>query len=814
MNEVGAGLAERVLSAERADTDLRFGDVLRMARAVCPARAHVLVLAGRICVEAALTAEEAQAVGAFARRVVVAGAALVDGLAGVPVMVDGAMAGAMDGAMAGAMAGVLVVLDPVAPVDPQGAVGGLLADVAGFAAERIARGRSAAESGWLRQVRLLRERIMEVATEAVDVAAALSATARILMDITGAASSYVFRLADDGEQVLVLDGAGQGALGTAAYVEALRAADVTARNSILGIAMASGRQARAGDLHDPAVAGQPLVAVGLRFGLRAVIITPLRVADRVFGFSVGFAARPADFETIADLLMEAVAPLRPLLRRLRDEETTALFRRAFDASPDAAVITEAEPVKRPGPRIVYVNRAFTEETGYSAAEAIGQTPRLLQGEGTSDEARWAIRQALEAWRPVRQEILNYRKDGSAFWVELNIAPFADSSGWFTHWVSVQRNMTERREAEAARLEDSREMALLIAAMPGTLHRLRPTGETGPGAARWRIAYRAPSAEALTGYTDEELNAVGPSAAVPEAEREAIYALLDQALREGRATGEFRLFRRRDGEMRVVHARMQANPRADGAPEVIAIWTDVTAEREAAAQAALSGRLATLGEMASGIAHELNQPLTAIVLQTDTLAVMVQAGKADAAEIAARLERIGDQALRAGRIIDNLRDFTRARERENGAVSVMDAVELTRGMVEALMATNGIALDVDLPADLPKVHGEVTRIEQVLVNLLSNARDALLAVTDRARVVRIRGRREGDVVRVVVSDTGAGIEAAHVERLFDPFFTTKGPDRGTGLGLSICRSAMRQMGGEVAVRNGAEGAEFTLTFRVA
>ena len=331
--------------------------------------------------------------------------------------------------------------------------------------------------------------------------------------------------------------------------------------------------------------------------------------------------------------------------------------------------------------------------------------------------------------------------------------------------------------------------------------------------RWRIVYRARSSESLTRYTDEQLNAPGAEGPVAPADREEIYALLDRTLLEGQAAGEWRM-RRPDGEMRVLHGRMRANPRADGKPEVIVVWTDVTAEREAAAQAALSGRLATLGEMASGIAHELNQPLTAIVLQTDTLGVLVQSGKADGAEITARLERIGDQALRAGRIIDNLRDFTRARERENGAVEIKDAVALTRGMVEALMATNGIALDVDLPADLPAVYGEVTRIEQVLVNLLSNARDALLGVTDRARVVRIRGRREGDQVRVVVSDSGPGIAGAHLERLFDPFFTTKGPDRGTGLGLSICRSAMRQMGGEIAVRNGAEGAEFTLTFRAA
>ena len=352
------------------------------------------------------------------------------------------------------------------------------------------------------------------------------------------------------------------------------------------------------------------------------------------------------------------------------------------------------------------------------------------------------------------------------------------------------------------------MALLIAAMPGTLHRLRPVGEDQPGVRRWHIHYRAPTANKTTQYSTDELNGVGGPGPISPAERTAMYRLLDQALREGHAIGELRL-RARDGTMRLLQVRMRANPRADGEPEVIAIWTDVTQEREVAAQAAqaaqaaLSGRLATLGEMASGIAHELNQPLTAIVLQAETLGLLVDSGRADRAEVGQRLERIGALALRGGRIIDNLRDFTRARDRANGAV-----------MVAALMATDGIGLDVDLPADLPAVHGEMTRIEQVLVNLLSNARDSLLAVRDRARRVRIAGRREGEAVRVVVSDTGPGIAAEHAERLFDPFFTTKGPDRGTGLGLSICRSAMRQMEGEIAASNGDVGAVFTLTFRLA
>jgi len=114
---------------------------------------------------------------------------------------------------------------------------------------------------------------------------------------------------------------------------------------------------------------------------------------------------------------------------------------------DAILITEAEPIDLPGPRIVYCNAAFTRTTGYSEADIIGKTPRLLQGEGTDPLSRALIRASLSQWKPIEIEMLNYKKDGEAFWVELSIVPVADERGWFTHWVSVQRDITERKAAE-------------------------------------------------------------------------------------------------------------------------------------------------------------------------------------------------------------------------------------------------------------------------------------------------------------------------------------------------------------------------------
>lgn len=127
--------------------------------------------------------------------------------------------------------------------------------------------------------------------------------------------------------------------------------------------------------------------------------------------------------------------------RLRLLESVAVHAR------DSIVITEAEPLDLPGPRILFCNAAFTRATGYTFEEALGKTPRMLQGPETSPAARAKLREAFATWSPVEVELVNYRKDGTAFWVELSIVPVANDSGWFTHWVSVQRDITERKEAE-------------------------------------------------------------------------------------------------------------------------------------------------------------------------------------------------------------------------------------------------------------------------------------------------------------------------------------------------------------------------------
>lgn len=132
----------------------------------------------------------------------------------------------------------------------------------------------------------------------------------------------------------------------------------------------------------------------------------------------------------------------------------------INSATDVIIICEAEPIDEPGPRIVYVNDVFVKKTGYSAEEVLGNTPRILQGPKTDRTTLRRIRDAMEKWQPICEDVLNYKKNGEEFWISLSIFPIADENGKFTHWVSIQRNIKDSKQHEAKLL--SAKADLLIA----------------------------------------------------------------------------------------------------------------------------------------------------------------------------------------------------------------------------------------------------------------------------------------------------------------------------------------------------------------
>jgi two-component system sensor kinase FixL len=220
----------------------------------------------------------------------------------------------------------------------------------------------------------------------------------------------------------------------------------------------------------------------------------------------------------------------------------------------------------------------------------------------------------------------------------------------------------------------------------------------------------------------------------------------------------------------------------------------------------AARLSTIGELSSGIAHEINQPLTAIVSFSEACLRMLRSGDADTRKLENALEEIAVQGQRAGHITRHLRRLARKGEREHVEVDVNDLVRDMLALVRNELGISGIALSLDLDATLPAVECNRIQVEQVVLNLVRNAMDVLESGHPETRKLSIRTRRASDGgIRLEVEDSGGGFGDAGPERVFETFFTTK-PD-GLGMGLSISRSIIEDHGGRLWASSGEAGAVF-------
>jgi PAS domain S-box-containing protein len=258
------------------------------------------------------------------------------------------------------------------------------------------------------------------------------------------------------------------------------------------------------------------------------------------------------------------------------------------------------------------------------------------------------------------------------------------------------------------------------------------------------------------------------------------------------------------------------------------FIDVTERRRLQAELQLkelkliqTSKLATLGEMATGVAHELNQPLNNIGLLSSRLTRHLGDLAAGEQEFFKdKLHKVQEQVARAGRIIDHLRTFGRVRQRTLSGVPLRVPVDGVMVFLGEQLREHGIELKVEIPEDLPTVFADEAQLEQVLLNLIANARDALdQQPADSPKQILIRGERcqvEGEPgVCLSIRDTGPGMPPAVLQRIFEPFFTTKEVGRGTGLGLSISYGLVRDFGGALEVESEpGKGSTFSIRLREA
>ena len=498
---------------------------------------------------------------------------------------------------------------------------------------------------------------------------------------------------------------------------------------------------------------------------------------------------------------------RHMARRLQMQ--TALvsetnFRRAMENS----MLTGMRAMDMAG-RITYVNPAFGAMTGFSEADLVGRMPPLpYWPPDRLEENGRLLAQELQGRSPAGGiEVKVMRKDGSLFDSRMYVSPLIDPKGQQTGWMTSMTNITEAKRIRDQLSASHERFTTVLEGLDAAVSVLSVTqGELLFANRSYRLWFGAESqghamlagAEKGVPFLPEIDDAVDNFGGLPTQE-------LTEAGSESREVFIDSLAKWFDVRARYLQW-------TDGRLAQMLIATDITGRRTAetlaasqAERAQETSRLMTMGEMASSVAHELNQPLTAITNYCNGMVTRVNNNAIEKADLIAALEKTSRQAQRAGQIIHRIRAFVKRSEPQRQAaqagVIVDDAVELAG--IELRRRNVGIRTYV--AQRLPNLLVDPILIEQVVLNLLKNAAEAIdnaqLPPARRnieLRVVPLQSTEEGSVIEFSVTDMGPGLKDEVIARLYEAFFSTKVD--GLGIGLSLCRSIIESHRGRIKAQN--------------
>jgi PAS domain S-box-containing protein len=495
-------------------------------------------------------------------------------------------------------------------------------------------------------------------------------------------------------------------------------------------------------------------------------------------------------------LERASADQKQVERALRESQERA---HALLESPfDAIVIAD-----RPG-RIVSVNARTLELFGYERAELLGQPlerliPERFRAGHVSHRARYV---ADPFPRPMGRglELAGLRRDGAEFPIDVSLS-FTETADGMLFLAFIRDLSGSRRSDVARRRVEARAEALLEAASEGIVI----VDEAG------RIASVNAKAEALFGYTRSELLGHSLELLLPERLRR-IHAghrggyFADPRIRP-MGQGLDLVGRRKDGSEFPIEISLSYIDTEDGR-QSMAFVTDITQRRALEQTSRQAERLASLGTLAAGVAHEINNPMGILNSRIEVM-LLEASDRGFSADIIEDLRVLHRNVARVSRIAQGLLSFARGTPATRARVNLNEVVEDTLMLTRNQMGKEGIEIRTALDKRLLFVLGHGNALEQVLLNLLTNAH-AAITPPGRVQIATELVPGPPSRVRLSVSDTGGGIPADLVPRIFDPFYTTK--DTGTGLGLSLTYGIIRDHNGTIDVESRpGVGTTFTLTF---
>jgi PAS domain S-box-containing protein len=457
----------------------------------------------------------------------------------------------------------------------------------------------------------------------------------------------------------------------------------------------------------------------------------------------------------------------------------------------------------------FVNLAWQRFTGISQEEARGTTQMIPvhPDHRGLDASHW--QRCLETGEPFEQEEQLLRVDGEYRWHWVRREPARDENGKVIKWYGIGFDIEDRKRAEDAL---RRSEAYLAEAQ-----RLSVTASFG-----WRTSSNTTFWSKETYRIFDVDPAVEPSIELvlerthPD-DRELLSRLIGRMSKEDRDFDYEHRLLLPDGRIKHLHVRTHRVRFESGEAEIVGALMDVTAARKgeealrrAQAELAHASRVATLGELSASIAHEVHQPLTAIVASGNAAVRWLDREVPECARAIRSVTRMISEAHRASQVILRIRELAKKAEPVMSRVDVNRLIEDVLVLISREATAQSVELRPQLASELPPVLGDRVQLQQVLINLVMNGIQAMAQVTDRARFLIIRTQRyDANQILIAVEDAGIGIESENLNRLFGAFYTTK-PD-GMGMGLSISRSIVEAHGGRIwATHNSGPGMTFQFT----